>query len=88
MHFSPSDLNEIKNIAAKLIVDEIRGLAGGDLASVIVIPANTAGQFVGYTGKQLKSRVPITKIGTGKDGVTLRNLMDHISSNTTPPRPS
>lgn len=88
MHFSPSDLEEIKRLAAKLIVEEIRSLAGGDLASLIVIPIGAAGQFVGYTGKQLKSRVPITKIGSGKDGVTLRNLMDHISSNTTPPRPS
>ena len=72
-------------MVADRIVEEIRAEAGGDLASVVVIPLAAAGHLVGLTRQQLPKLIPVTAIGPSSHGVTLRALQDHIAKNTRHP---
>lgn len=85
MDFSPEAKVRIERMAAQMIVDEIRAMAGGDLASVVVIPLAAAGHLVGLTRQQLPKLIPVTAIGPSSHGVTLRALQDHIAKNTRTP---
>lgn len=85
MNLSPTDRAEVLKLAARMIVDEIRAEAGGDLGTVILIPLNAAAHMLHKSAKQLPLLVPVTEIGPNSKGVTFRNLQNHIEKNTRHP---
>lgn len=86
IHFSPRERQELLERVARLIVDEIRESAGGSLDDWVILPLKTAEQFTGYSSKQLKRILPVTSIGSGKDGVTVGNLKKAIAAGTVDPK--
>lgn len=88
MTLSPSERREVVKMVADRIIAEIREEAGGDLASIVVIPLAAAGHLVGLTRQQLPKLIPVTVIGPSTHGVTLRNLQLHIAKNTRKPKPA
>ena len=84
MEFSPRDRDTILKLAAQRIVEEIKEAAGGDLASIVIIPVNAAAHMLHKSAKQLPLLLPVTDIGPNSKGVTLRNLLDYIKEKTRP----
>ncbi len=82
MNLSPQERKNVVTLVAEMITDEIRAAAGGDLASLVVLPMSVASHMVALTPRAARANLPVTMVANGKSGVTLRALQEYITSKT------
>ena len=87
MNLSPEDRRNVLSMVAERITDEIRAGAGGDLASLVVLPMSVAAHMVALTPRAARAHLPVVMVATGKAGVTLRALQDYIADKTRNQKP-
>jgi hypothetical protein len=78
---------QVLALVAERITDEIRAAAGGDLASLVVLPMSVASHMVALTPRAARANLPVTMVANGKAGVTLRALQDYIAGKTRNQKP-
>lgn len=86
MTLSPTERQQVVELVAQRVIDELRNEAGGDLATLIVLPMSAVSAHVGLSTKTASERLPVTMVAPGKAGVTLAHLRAYIAEKTRFPK--
>ncbi|MEK7952811.1 hypothetical protein [Luteolibacter soli] len=81
MNFSPTDLQEVKAMAARIVADAAIKEAGG-AKRLVTFPIPTICQMTGLSRHTVPQRMPVTETSPGKHGVTLENLEAYLDGKT------
>ena len=73
------------DLIAEKLADRIEE-AQGDIASKVVLPMKTVEVLVALSSKQIPHYLAVTETAKGKHGVTLGNVLAHITSKTVEPK--